>query len=308
VTADFPVARAGGFRFLECFSAPGDRALGPPDRHAACHHHSFVVSPQTRHRKSVTDFLGVGVAPAGYPFAPRVAAAAHYLSGRSGRTAFAIVDSEGRVAGVNIHRTFVSASVVKAMLLVAYLRKLDAQHRGLDSGSRAILYPMIHVSDNSAATATWRRVGDPALYRLARAARMTDFSIVGIWARAQISPADQARFFFEMDSLVPPQFRGYARSLLSGIAGFESWGIPAVARPGWHVFFKGGWRGTGLGQLVHQVARLERGRTRFGMAVMTDGDPSMGYGISTIQGVTARLISRPPPRASKLRWLGPGGG
>jgi hypothetical protein len=107
--------------------------------------------------------------------------------------------------------------------------------------------------------------------------------------------------------LVPRRFRAYARSLLSGIAGYESWGIPRVARPRWHVFFKGGWRGTGRGQLVHQVARLERGRTRFGMAVMTDGDPSMGYGITTIQGVTARLLSRPSPPASKLRSLGPGG-
>jgi hypothetical protein len=119
---------------------------------------------------------------------------------------------------------------------------------------------------------------------------MTDFSIVGIWARAQISAADQARFFYEMDSLVPRQFRGYARYLLSTIAGYESWGIPAVARPGWHVFFKGGWRGTVLGQLVHQVARLEQPGRRFSLAVMTDGDPSMGYGIATIQGVAARLL------------------
>jgi hypothetical protein len=308
VTADVPIARAGRFRFLECFSAPGDRALGPEGKRDGCHHHSFVEPPH-KHRGSIFDFLGVGVAPPGYPLAARVAAAAGYQSHRAGRTAFAVIDSEGRLSGRHMHSTFVTASVVKAMLLVAYLRKLDAQHRGLDSSSRATLYPMIHVSDNSAATSTWRRVGNARLYRLAHAAGMTEFSISGIWARAQISPADQARFFFNQDALVPRQFRGYARSLLSGISGAQSWGIPHVGRPaGWHVFFKGGWRGTGLGQLVHQVARLERGRTRFGMAVMTDGDPSMGYGITTIQGVTARLLSRPPPKASKLRSLGPGGG
>ena len=211
---------------------------------------------------------------------------------RAGRTAFAVVDSEGRMSGVHEHWTFVSASVVKAMLLVAYLRRLDARgQRHVDSFSNSFLYPMINVSDNSAATQTWSIVGDSGLYSVAHAAGMTDFSIVGIWANAQISAADQAKFFFEMDSLIPREFVGYARFLLSTIAGFESWGIPAVARPrGYTVFFKGGWRGTGLGQLVHQVGRLEgHGRT-FSMAVMTDGDPSMGYGIGTIQGVTGALL------------------
>jgi hypothetical protein len=308
VVAWLPIARAGSFRFLICFSAPGDRALGPPDAHATCRHRAADGRAEPRFRKSLTHFEGRGFAPPGYPLAGRIAAAARYERGRAGRTSFAVVDSEGRASGRLVHRTFVSASVVKAMLLVAYLRKLDREHRPLDSGSRSILHPMIHVSDNSAATAVWRRVGDPALYRLAHAARMTDFSIVGIWARAQISAADQARFFFELDSLLPRQFRGYARSLLAGIAGYESWGVPAVARPrGWHVLFKGGWRGTGLGQLVHQSAQLTRGRTRFGMAVMTDGDPSMGYGITTIQGVTARLLGGRPPAASKARSLGPGG-
>jgi hypothetical protein len=290
-SASFFVPRGGRFRFLVCFSAPGGRALGPVAAHGRCRHRGFAQGRRTH--KSITHFVGSGSAPVGYPRPARVAAAGRYLGRRAGRTGFAVIDSEGRPSGVNSHRTFVSASVVKAMLLVAYLRKLDRAGARLDAGSRAILHPMIHVSDNSAATAVWRRVGDPALYRLARAAGMTDFSIVGIWARAQISAADQARFFFEMDSLVPRRFRAYARGLLSGIVGFESWGIPRVARPhGWHVFFKGGWRGTGLGQLVHQAARLQRGPTRFGMAVMTDGDPSMGYGIGTIEGVTRRLLRR----------------
>jgi hypothetical protein len=166
---------------------------------------------------------------------------------------------------------------------------------------------MIHVSDNGAATSVYRRVGDGGLFGLARRAGMTNFSVAGFWANARISAADQARFFFGIDGLIPRRFRGYARGLLSGIAGYESWGIPRVARPRWHVLFKGGWRGTGRGQLVHQVARLERRGGTFAMAVMTDGDPSMGYGISTIQGLTARLVGGRLPRPSRIRAPGPGG-
>jgi hypothetical protein len=56
------------------------------------------------------------------------------------------------------------------------------------------------------------------------------------------------------------------------------------------VFFKDGSQPTALGQLVHQVARLEgRGRT-YALAVMTDGDPTMQYGVDTIQGVAAALL------------------
>jgi hypothetical protein len=233
------------------------------------------------------------VAPAGDPSPAAIAKARRYLRRRIGYTAFAVIDSEGRMSGQHLHRTFVSASVVKAMLLVAYLRKLAGRHRGLDAASRAVLTPMIEISDNSAATTIWSLDGDARLRALAHRARMTDFSISGIWANAQISAADQARFFFEMDSLIPGRFRHFARHLLSHIAGYESWGIPAIARPrGWTVYFKGGWRGTGRGQLVHQIARLQRPHEQIALAVMTDGDPSMGYGIETIQGIARRLIQR----------------
>jgi hypothetical protein len=225
---------AGRFRWRACLHVADAEALLNPGAPSGC---------------SGRAYGGSGRLPAGYPGPAAVARAARYLRSRAGRTAFAVLDSEGRMSGLHEHWTFVSASVVKAMLLVAYLRRLDAhgQHR-VDSYSNSFLYPMINVSDNNAATQTWSIVGDSGLYAVAHAAHMTDFSISGIWANAQISAADQAKFFFEMDSLIPKEFAGYARYLLSTIASYESWGIPAVARPrGYKVFFKGGWRGTGLG-------------------------------------------------------------
>ncbi len=150
---------------------------------------------------------------------------------------------------------------------------------------------MIHVSDNTAATKCWSIVGNDGLYALAHAAGMTEFSVSTDWGSAMISAADQARFFFEMDRLIPPEFDGYARSLLSTIADYESWGIPAIARPlGYTVFFKGGWRPSPDTYLVHQIARLEIHHHTFSLAVVTDGDPDMSYGIDTIQGVTAALL------------------
>ena len=78
---------------------------------------------------------------------------------------------------------------------------------------------MIHISDNSAASAVFAAVGGyPALERVAAQSQMTDFVPgVGWWAYTQTSAADQARFFFELDGLIPAPFDGYARALLSGI-------------------------------------------------------------------------------------------
>ena len=268
---------AGHYRWRACVRLPSEGAF---------------VNAKPVHGCHDIGYQGTGFLPAGFPSSKAVGRAARYLGSRTGRTAFAVVDTEERISGVHEHWRFISASVVKAMLLVAYLRRLHARgQHSVDGYSNSFLYPMINVSDNDAATQCWSIVGDSGLYSVAHAAHMTDFSIVGIWANAQISAADQARFFFEMDSILPKEFVGYARRLLSTIVGYESWGIPAIARPrGYQVFFKGGWRSTGLGQLVHQVGRLEGHHRTFSIAVMTDGDPSMGYGIDTIQGVTASLL------------------
>ena len=240
-----------------------------------------------------------------YPSAARVAAAERYLASRAGIGAFAVVDSNGTLTGTDVRRRFHSASIVKAMMLVAYLRMLEAQHRSLDRSSAALLYPMIHSSDNAAASAVLGIVGQAALDRVAADAHMDDFEPAsGWWAFTEVSAADLARFFSVFDSLVPPRFDGYARWLLSGIEPSQSWGIPAVARPEFAVFFKGGWLPESEG-LVNQAARLEHPGITFSVAVLTEDDPSsasqprlakaneaMQYGEQTIAGVTERLLGR----------------
>jgi hypothetical protein len=278
---------AGEFRWRACFEARDDQALVDLKQPPGCKGRGYH---------------GFAHAPFGYPSKGAIQHAEAYLNGTGGHTALAVVTSEGREYGDRVHDRFITGSVVKSMLLVAYLRRLDAmgQHY-VDANSNAILYPMINVSDNNAASAAGAIVGNSGLYDVAHAAGMVDFSVTTDWGSAFLSANDMAKFFFEMDSLIPKEFVGYARNLLSTIAGFESWGIPAVARPlGWTVFFKGGWRPSPDIYLVHQIARLEGHGVTFAMAVMTDGDNGMGDGISKIQGTTAALLSTPPPKPRHL--------
>jgi hypothetical protein len=81
------------------------------------------------------------------------------------------------------------------------------------------------------------------------------------------------------------------RSLLSSIVSRQRWGFSHfAARAGFRSFFKGGWRATARGRLVHEVALFERGRTRFSLAVLTDGNRSHAYGAATLRGVAARIF------------------
>ena len=245
-------------------------------------------------------------APA-YPSAARVSAAARYLATRAGIAAFAVLDSHGRLSGVNIRRRFHSASIVKAIMLVAYLRMLDAKRRPLDRASTALLYPMIDESDNRAASAVLAIVGQAALDRVADDAHMNDYERArGWWAFTEVSAADLARFFSVFNSLIPAHFDSYVRSLLARVEPDQSWGIPAVARPEFDVFFKGGWLPESEG-LVNQAARLQRPGISFSLAVLTQDNPktatqpvaiqnneAMHYGEQTIAGVTERLLGRAP--------------
>ncbi|MHB8492455.1 MAG: serine hydrolase [Solirubrobacteraceae bacterium] len=225
-----------------------------------------------------------------YPSSRHVIEAAKYVGTRSGRDAFAVIDDRGRLAGVGVDQRFHSASTVKAMLLVADLRMLASENRPLDGASQALLYPMIHSSDNTAASAVLGIVGEGALDRVARDAHMRDYESGGaFWGFTEVSASDLARLFFHLDGLIPRRFVGYARWLLSTIEASESWGIPAAARPRFEVFFKGGWLPEVEG-LVNQAARLEASHVVLAIAVMTTGDPSMAYGEETIAGVTARLL------------------
>jgi hypothetical protein len=233
--------------------------------------------------------LAAEAQPALFPPRERLRAVRRYLRTRGAVNSWALVDSRGRLHGFAPNRLYASASVIKAMLLVAYLRRIG--NRVPNASERSLLGPMITVSDNARATAIYHQVGDPALRSLARRAGMRSFSVAFSWGYARFSASDQARFFGAADRLAPPRSRGYARRLLSSIVPAQRWGFSRFARArGFRTFFKGGWRATGLGRIVHEAALFERGPLRFSMAVLTDANPTHDFGTATLRGVAARIF------------------
>jgi hypothetical protein len=151
---------------------------------------------------------------------------------------------------------------------------------------------MITRSDNDSASAIYLQIGDPGLNAVARVAGMRKFKPSSVWGNSQITAADQVRFFIQIDDLVPPAHRRYARKLLSSVVKPQRWGIAPVAHSkGLKTFFKGGWRSC----CVHQVALVERSRSRVALAVLTRDAPSMAYSHETIARIAKRALRRDAP-------------
>jgi beta-lactamase family protein len=225
-----------------------------------------------------------------FPWHKRVQDATRFLSTRAGAASFAVVDQRGRIHGHRRGVQYSSASLVKAMLLVAYLDRGEVRRRDLRGSERRLLGPMVRVSDNDAATAIYQRVGIDGLNRLARRAGMRQFAANPVWGGCQVTARDQARFFLRIRALLPKRHRKYALSLLHRIVSYERWGIPPATPAGWVPYFKGGWFQDDDGWRVHQAALLRDGNRRIAIAVLTSGSPTLEYGAATITGVTSRLL------------------
>lgn len=226
---------------------------------------------------------------------PGLEAARAYVATRAGTISFA-VRTRRRLYRSDAYRTYPSASVVKAMLMVAYLNHPSVRGRRLHGGDRALLDPMVRWSDNTAASDVRNFVGNGALEQLAARVGMGRFASAPSWGSTQITAAGQSKLFLRVDRYVVPRHRDTALRLLRTVIPDQRWGIARAPRPGWRLHFKGGW-GDGDGEVDHQIALLRRGKRRVAVAILTSGNPSHAYGQQTLEGVARRLLRGLGPRS-----------
>ncbi len=224
---------------------------------------------------------------------PKIGVGVAYRKQRRGDIAFA-VRTDGAFYSYRPDHIEQSASVVKAMLMVAYLNRSSVAGRALNGYDKSLLDPMITQSDNQAADVVDTIVGASGLQGVASRVGMSHFTpSEPIWGRTQITARDQTKFFLHIDRYIAPRHRAYALHLLASIVPSERWGIGEVAPRGWKLYFKGGW-GYGTGLVDHQVILLERGCARVSIAVLTMFDGSHTYGKDTLRGMFSRLLQGLP--------------
>lgn len=225
---------------------------------------------------------------------PDLSAAIATAEAREGNISFAILGTDGTMAGYDSARPVAAASTLKVMFLTAYLRQPSVRDRDLTAEDLALLEPMITSSLNDPATTIADRLGPDPLYALAAEAGMQDFSYTRPWGNSRTSARDQARLMWHLESLLPDRHRGYALDLLTRIVPEQRWGIGQLDLPGWRAHFKGGW-GSATGSVDHQVVLMQRREgTKIAVAVMTTANPSHDYATDSLRAVFADLLATLP--------------
>lgn len=220
------------------------------------------------------------------------------LRSRSSIVAVTVLDHRtGVVCRLQDGRRFDSASVVKVTILGALLRKALEQHRYLTSAEVSLTTAMITRSDNNAASALWAQVGRSSLQHFLNLARMTQTVLGpgGYWGLTQITARDELtllNLLMSINSVLDTPSRRYALGLMSRVVASQRWGVPAGTPAGVTVHVKNGWlpRPT-YGWRIHSIGSFSgRGRD-YMIVVLTQNNPTMAYGIQTIENV-ARVIHR----------------
>jgi hypothetical protein len=254
---------------------------------------------------ALTAALPAAAAGSGWPAAIR--RAEHYAATRAGSVAFAVIDEHGRKRGFRQFSGWYSASLLKPVILGTYLNRPSVRDRPLTGEERRLMEPMIRASADGPASTLFVRLTPARIQRWGRRHGLRSLGVAApIWGSTHITAAGYARFFRRLPDDVPARHRLFARRLLRSIVPSQRWGVGRVDLRGWRVLFKGGWRaGRGYGRIVNQAARLECGKRVASLVILTDRDPSHGYGTHTVEGVARRLV-RPLGRCLRVGPSRPG--
>ncbi|MFE7283391.1 serine hydrolase [Streptomyces noursei] len=220
------------------------------------------------------------------------------LQDRRGTSAVALYDRpSGTSCEFQAGTSFDSASVVKVTVLGTLLRQAEEAHRTLTPHEVALTTAMITKSDNASTDALWHQVGRPAVQHFLDLAGMrhTVPGPGGSWGLTQITAADQLtllRLLTTDNAVLGTASRAYALDLMRKVVPEQRWGVPAGAPASATAHLKNGWLSRAhQGWRVHSVGVFRGNGNDYGMALLSTGSDTMGYGVATVEAA-AKVIHR----------------
>lgn len=189
-----------------------------------------------------------------------------------------------------------TASVVKAEILAGVLLRAQLSGRALTVAERNRVAPMIHSSDDASASALFVSLGgEPGLERVGAGLGLVATDEVGpVWGLTTTTAEDQARLMASIvhgPSLLDEAHRADAWRYLVDIAPSQRWGVRSGVPADWIVGHKNGFAGSRCcGWRVNSVGYVaDPAGGGYGIAVLSDGWPSLGAGIPMVEAGAAAV-------------------
>ena len=200
------------------------------------------------------------------------------LANRQGTVAVGLYDrSTKTTCTLRASSAFDSASVVKVTVLATLLWDAKKHNRYLTDREASLSKAMITKSDNAATTTLWKQLGMTKIKGFLAAAGMTQTKpgADGYWGLTQITVTDEQKLLKLMGQVVSSQRWGTP---------YGASGVSVAVKNGWLQRATHGWR-------VHSVGAFKGGGHDYMITVLSHGNSTMNYGITTIQAV-AKVIHK----------------
>lgn len=217
-----------------------------------------------------------------------------YLGHRRGAVTISVYDEVAHTL-MTLHRNVRgwTASVVKLDILETLLH----QRRGrLTSYQRELARRMIENSDNDAANKLWDEVGGAkgvAAFDHLLGLSQTTPNRRNLWGLTRTSAADQIvllRNVIQPSPHLDSHSRSYVRRLMQHVRADQRWGVSAGPPAAATVGLKDGWLPVARDHnrwAVNSIGYVSGHHSRYVIAVLTQHQPSLNYGIRTIERVSS---------------------
>jgi hypothetical protein len=220
------------------------------------------------------------------------------LATRRGTVAVGLYDrSTNTTCTLRSSSAYDSASVVKVTILATLLWDAKKHNRYLTDREVSLTKAMITKSDNAAASTLWKQLGLTKIKGFLAAAGMTQTKpgANGYWGLTQITVTDEQKLLKLItapNAVLSDNSRAYIQKLMGQVISSQRWGTPYGAPSTVSVHVKNGWLSRSThGWRVHSVGTFKGGGHDYMITVLTHGNSTMNYGITTIQGV-AKVIHK----------------
>jgi beta-lactamase class A len=220
------------------------------------------------------------------------------IDGRQGNVSAAVADlATGQEWYWNPNGRYQTASIIKVDILETLLHQAMLSHTPLDTNNSGLAQTMIENSSDTAASSLWDELGGSSgvgdyngLVGLSQTTLNTD----GYWGESLTSAADQVRLLDELvrpNSLLDHGSQTYELGLMENVESDQTWGISAGVPAGVTVAIKNGWVPitSDSNWEINSIGWVDGDGRDYLIAVLTSGDPSEAYGITTIEDIAPHV-------------------